>query len=79
MTTQNITNKTKKQSSLRVGLGVLLRVLEKFSRHFIINSKDWVSKAYLRDNWTEQDQRQFERFYNFDTLKSARNDRNNEK
>ena len=60
-------------------LTCLLRVLEKFSRHFIINSKDWVSKAYMRDNWTEHDQRQFEKFYNFDTLKYARNDRNNEK
>ena len=57
----------------------LCEKLEKFSRHFIIKSKDWVNKAYLRDNWTEHDQRQFERFYNFDTLKHARNDRNNEK
>ena len=57
----------------------LCEKLEKFSRHFIINSKDWVSKAYMRDNWAEHDQRQFERFYNFDALKSARNDRNNEK
>jgi len=57
----------------------LCEKLENFSRHFIINSKDWVSKAYLRDNWTEHDQRQFEKFYNFDIIRNARNDRNNEK
>ena len=50
MTTQNITNRTKKQNILRVGLGVLLRVLEKFS----IDESKLVSNGLLRDRYIEQ-------------------------
>ena len=50
MTTQNITNSTKKQNILRVGLGVLLRVLEKFS----IDESKLVSNGLMRDRYIEQ-------------------------
>lgn len=59
MTTQNITNSTKKQSILRVGLGVLLRVLEK---NFSINDKDLYSAAYMRDLYAEQEYRKHKKY-----------------
>ena len=46
---------------------------------FSLDPQSFRSAAYMRDTWSEQDQRQFEKFYNFDIIRNARNDRNNEK
>jgi len=75
MTTQNTTNRTKTKKIL----GGLLRVLKKFFQMFSLDKQSFRSAAYMRDTWSEQDQRQFEKFYNFDIIRNARNDRNNEK
>ena len=52
---------------------------KKFFQMFSLDPQSFRSAAYMRDTWSEQDQRQFEKFYNFDIIRNARNDRNNEK